>query len=126
MLERSQIIMEDYILESSEIFVGVDVSKAQLDIAIRPTGEKQSFANDKVGIKTLVTQLAKFQPTLIVLEATGGYERLALRALLAPNCRPSISRTGQTAKAAGGVDRLHRCRCPGSPLSSPPQLLADA
>lgn len=82
MLERSQIIREDNILGSSEIFVGIDVSKAQLDIALRPSGEKQSFANDKVGIKTLVARLAKFQPTLIVLEATGGYERLALRALV--------------------------------------------
>jgi transposase len=82
MLERSQIIKEDYILKSSEIFVGIDVSKAQLDIAIRPSGETQSIANDKVGIKALVKRLAKLQPTLIVLEATGGYERLAMRALV--------------------------------------------
>ena len=74
--------MEDYILKSSEIFVGIDVSKAQLDIALRPSGEKRSFANDKAGIKTLVAWLAKLQPTLIVLEATGGYERLVLRALV--------------------------------------------
>jgi transposase len=82
MLEQSQIIKEDYILESSLIFVGIDVSKAQLDVAMRPTGEKQSFTNDKVGIKALVKRLAKLQPTLIVLEATGGYERLAMRALI--------------------------------------------
>jgi transposase len=69
-------------LEVSLIFVGIDVSKAQLDVVIRPTGEKESFANDKVGIKALVKRLAKIEPTLIVLEATGGYERQVTRALV--------------------------------------------
>ena len=69
-------------MEVSRISVGIDVSKAQLDVAIRPSGEKQSFANDKVGIKALVKWLAKVAPTLIVLEATGGYERQVMRALV--------------------------------------------
>jgi transposase len=80
-LEQSK-IKEDCILEVSHIFVGIDVSKAQLDVAIGPTGEKESFANDKVGIKALVKRLAKIEPTLIVLEATGGYERQVTRALV--------------------------------------------
>ena len=62
-------------MEVAPIFVGIDVSKAQLDVAIRPTGERESVANDKSGIKALVKRLAKIQPTLIVLEATGGFER---------------------------------------------------
>lgn len=69
-------------MEASRISVGIDVSKAQLDVEIRPSGEKQSFANDKVGIKALVKWLAKIAPTLIVLEATGGYEREVMRALV--------------------------------------------
>lgn len=69
-------------MEVSLIFVGIDVSKAQLDVAIRPTGEKESVANDKAGIKALVKRLAKIEPTLIVLEATGGYERQVTRALV--------------------------------------------
>ena len=69
-------------MEVSLIFVGIDVSKAQLDVVIRPTGEKESFANDKVGIKALVKRLAKIEPSLIVLEATGGYERQVTRALV--------------------------------------------
>jgi transposase len=79
-LERSK-IKEESILERSHIFVGIDVSKAQLDVAIRPSSEKESFANHKVGIKALVNRLAKITPTLIVVEATGGYERQVLRAL---------------------------------------------
>jgi transposase len=69
-------------LEDTLIFVGIDVSKAQLDIAIRPTAEEDSFANDKAGIKALVKRLAKLQPTLIVLEATGGFERQVTQALV--------------------------------------------
>ena len=68
-------------MEVSLIFVGIDVSKAQLDVEIRPTGEKESVANNKVGIKAVVNRLAKIKPTLIVLEATGGYERQVTRAL---------------------------------------------
>jgi transposase len=47
--------------------------KAQLEIALRPTGERWAVANDDAGITTLVVRLQAVQPTLIVLEATGGY-----------------------------------------------------
>jgi transposase len=56
-------ITEDCLLEVASIFVGIDVSKAQLDIAMRPTGEKESFSNDAAGIKALVQRLTALQPT---------------------------------------------------------------
>jgi transposase len=56
-------------------FVGIDVAKAQLEIALRPTGERWAVANDDCGIAALVERLQAVQPTLIVLEATGGYQR---------------------------------------------------
>ena len=62
-------------------FVGIDVAKAQLDIALRPTGERWSVPNDASGVATLVDRLQALQPTLIVLEATGGLERLVTSAL---------------------------------------------
>jgi transposase len=68
-------------LEVTPIFVGIDVSKARLDVAMRPTGERDSVANDKVGIKALVKRLAEIQPTLIVMEATGSMERQVSAAL---------------------------------------------
>ena len=68
-------------MEVTSIFVGIDVSKARLDIAIGPTGERDSVANDKVGIKALVKRLAEIQPTLIVMEATGSMERQVSAAL---------------------------------------------
>jgi transposase len=59
----------------SEIFVGIDVSKTQLDVAIRPTNEWFQVANTPEGIAELVTKLSPRSPTLITIEATGGYER---------------------------------------------------
>ena len=62
-------------------FVGIDVAKAQLDIALRPSGERWAVPNDASGVVTLVERLQALHPTLIVLEATGGLERAATAAL---------------------------------------------
>ncbi|MGZ9262737.1 MAG: IS110 family RNA-guided transposase [Candidatus Binatia bacterium] len=91
-------------MEVSLISVGIDVSKAQLDVEIRPSGEKRSFANDKVGNKALVKWLAKIAPTLIVLEATGGYERQVTRALVSADLPAVVVNPRQVrdfAKATG-------------------------
>src|SRR5438034_1518708 len=64
-------------------FVGIDVAKAQVDIAVRPSGERWAVPNDAGGVGTRVEQLQALQPTLIVLEATGGLERAATAALAA-------------------------------------------
>ena len=62
-------------------FVGIDVAKAQLDIAVRPSGELWAVPNDADGVVTLGERLQALHPTLIVLEATGGLERIATAAL---------------------------------------------
>jgi len=69
-------------LEAIAIFVGIDVSKARLDVAVRPWGQSESVTNDEAGIKSLVKRLGEIQPALIVLEATGGVERQLTRALV--------------------------------------------
>ena len=58
-------------MSAPQLFVGVDVAKAQLDIALRPTGERWAVANDDAGIAALVARLQAVQPTLMVFEATG-------------------------------------------------------
>jgi transposase len=58
-------------------FVGIEVAKAQLDMALRPAGERWAVPNDASGIAPLVDRRQALQPTLIVLEATGGLERAA-------------------------------------------------
>jgi transposase len=65
------------------VFVGIDVSKATLDVAVRPAGERWSSANDDAGIRALVERVRAVGPTLVVLEATGGYETAAVAALAA-------------------------------------------
>jgi transposase len=61
-----------------EQFVGVDVSKATLDICITPSGHALHVSYDEVGVSQIVSTLKEAGPTLIVLEATGGLEvRLA-------------------------------------------------
>lgn len=65
------------------MFIGIDVAKAELVIAARPSGERWTVANDEHGVKTLVERLTRERPELIVLEATGGYELLCVAALAA-------------------------------------------
>ena len=62
-------------------FVGIDGAKAQRDMARRPFGERWAVPNDANGVATLVDRLQGLHPTLMVLEATGGLERLVTSAL---------------------------------------------
>jgi transposase len=84
------------------------VAKAQLDIALRPTGEGWTVPNEDASIATLVTQLQAVGPVLIVLEATGGFQRAVVAALAAAalpvvvvnprQARDFAKATGQLAK----------------------------
>src|SRR2546425_8844911 len=65
------------------VFVGLDVAKATLDVALRPSGEQWSVPNDEAGIAALVDRLHPLHPTLLVCEATGGFERAAIAMLAA-------------------------------------------
>jgi transposase len=64
------------------IFVGIDVSKDRLDVHVRPSDERLAVTTDDAGLATLLSRLRALAPTLIVLEATGGYE-VAVAAALA-------------------------------------------
>jgi transposase len=59
----------------------MDGAKAQLAMAVRPSGERWAVLNDAGGVVTLVARLQTLHPTLMVLEATGGLERVATAAL---------------------------------------------
>jgi len=65
------------------MLVGIDVAKAELVVGTRPAAERWAVANDERGVRTLVERLTRDVPALIVLEATGGYELLAVAALAA-------------------------------------------
>lgn len=56
------------------MYVGIDISKAKLDIAILPSGELFEVKNTPQGIAALITRLTLERPELIVFEPSGGYE----------------------------------------------------
>jgi transposase len=89
---------------SSGTYVGIDVSKAKLDVAI--FGEKQAWqvTNTKEGIQKLAQQMQKVCPELIVVEATGGYQRAVVDALFQIGFPVSVvnpARVRQFARACG-------------------------
>ena len=61
-------------MNQSPLFVGIDVSKDCLDVAVRPTGEAWQLPHNSRGINDLVERLGELAPQLVVLEATGGME----------------------------------------------------
>jgi len=64
------------------ILVGIDVAKDKLDVARSDTDRVITLDNAEEGIAELVALLEELGPSLIVIEATGGYERPALDAML--------------------------------------------
>ena len=60
---------------------GIDTSKDRLDVVIIPNSQHQSFANDEEGCEQLASWLGEITPDLIAIEATGGYEMLAVSIL---------------------------------------------
>jgi transposase len=67
--------------EKTEVFVGIDVSKARLDVGVLPSQKTWSTTNDDEGISDLVVKFQELAPSLVLLEATGGLERRVLARL---------------------------------------------
>ena len=89
-----------------ERFVGIDVSKESLDVAIAPDGESQEYSNDEKGIRQLVEELQALAPALIVLEATGNLELPAAAALTAAGLQVAIINPRQARDFAKATGRL--------------------
>ena len=69
-------------MQTPSVVVGIDVSKAHLDVAVRTSGEPVRVPYDATGITTVIARLSPMRPTRIVVEATGGLERPLVRALV--------------------------------------------
>jgi transposase len=92
-------------------FIGIDVSKATLDIAVRPHGDTWQVANDATAVPALVTRLGALAPTLIVLEATGGFEHAVVGALAAAGLPVIVANPRQVrdfGKATGQLAKTDR------------------
>ena len=95
-------------METQPVFVGIDVGKAQVDVARSDSDEVWTLGNDEKGLQELVRRLKEIDPELVVMEATGGFEFPAAAAIAAADiqivianprhCRDFAKSTGQLAK----------------------------
>jgi transposase len=93
-------------MENIAQWVGIDVSKATLDVYIRPLGKAMKVANTESEISNLVEQLKSYNLNLIVLEATGGLETeliIQLQAALLPVALINPRQGRDFAKATGNL-----------------------
>jgi transposase len=94
------------VVTPSAIFVGIDVSKDQLDVAQAPAASPWAAANGGEGISELVQRLQKLAPALIVIEATGGYESAVVAALMAASLPVVVVNPRQVRDFARAKNRL--------------------
>jgi transposase len=85
---------------------GIDVSKERLDVHLLPKGEAFAVNNDPEGIDALVERLLKERPELVVLEATGRYERPAATAIAAAGIAVAVVNPRQARDFAKATGRL--------------------
>jgi transposase len=64
-----------------QVFVGIDVSKDQLDVHVRPSGEAFAVTRDGKGLEELTDRLRALAPALVAVEATGGFETIVAAAI---------------------------------------------
>ena len=76
-------------MEQEATYVGIDVAKAQVDVAVRPTDDRWEVSHDEAGVRQLVSQLKTLEPVMVLLEASGGLE-LPLVAALATEELPVV------------------------------------
>ncbi len=99
-------------MEQQSTNVGIDVAKDQVDVAVRPSCTTWRVNYEEADVATLVAQLVSLQPAAVILESTGGLEKLLVAALATPALPVSVvnprqvrdfaKTTGQSAK----TDRL--------------------
>lgn len=90
----------------TERFVGIDVSKATLDVHLRPEATARRFDNTPEGLAALVAWLTPLAPTAIVLEATGGYESALVAALCLGGLAVSVVNPKRVRDFAGALGRV--------------------
>jgi transposase len=116
------------------VTVGIDVAKAHLDVAVRPSGDQWQAPNDAAGVAALVARLGVLAPALVVLEATGGLERLAAAELAAAGLPVAVVNPRQVRDFAKAVGQLAKTDALDAALLArfaadvrpPPRPLPDA
>jgi transposase len=86
-------------------WVGIDVSKAHLDVHVLPQGLAFQVSNNAAEIQTLIAQLQPLAPTLVALESTGGLERLVVAQLQAASIAVAVVNPRQVRGLATGLGK---------------------
>ena len=101
---------------SEPVFVGIDVAKDRLDVHLRPSAETFAVARNGPGLAALAERLAAAGPSLVVLEATGGFEGTVAAALAAAKLPLAVVNPRQIrdfARATGRLAKTDRLECRG-------------
>jgi len=93
-------------MANTPVFIGIDISKARLDVALRPTGTPFTMPHDEDGIAAVVQHVRALAPAGIVLEATGGLEVLLSGALAAAGLPVAVVNPRQVRDFARATGRL--------------------
>jgi transposase len=92
-------------MQNEEVFVGIDISKDQLDVHMLPRGMQTSVKNDAQGIESLLEMLRAENPRVIVMEATGGYEITVAAELGVASLPVAIVNPAQVRDFAKGIGK---------------------
>ena len=87
-------------------YVGIDVSKERMDVAVRPTGRSWSVSYDGAGVDDLVAQLKELKPAGVITESTGGLELPLVAALAAASLPVAVVNPRQVRDFARSPGRL--------------------
>jgi transposase len=92
--------------DMDQIFIGIDVSKDRLDVHVRPTGLVFASTRDGVGLEQLVLRVQGLAPSLVVIEATGGFETTVAAALASAGLPLAVVNPRQIRDFARATGRL--------------------
>ena len=93
-------------MDASPVWIGIDVAKAHLDIAVRPTGEQWRSGTDEGALAQLVERVRALAPALVVLEATGGLQTPVVSRLAAAGLPVAVVNPRQVRDFAKATGRL--------------------
>jgi transposase len=101
---QGRAVKETKPMEKGKVYVGIDVAKASMEVAIHQTEQRWGISNDEAGIKQAVVRIQGLAPEIVVLEATGGFELPLATALAVAKVSVAIVNPRQVrdfAKASG-------------------------
>ncbi len=121
-------------MSQPSVYIGLDVSKATLDVAVRPTDQQWQVPHTEEGLRDLMARVRVLHPTLVVLEATGGLELPVVAALAAAKLPVAVVNPRQVrdfARATGKLAKTDRLDAQvialfGERVQPTPRALPDA